>query len=157
MYSERSDDWVQNTDRLARKFDTARTFVPGPVIDETEGAEVGIIAFGSTMYAIDEARDRLAADGLQTSFMRLRALPINGEVRRFIGRYERLFVIELNRDGQLHAILQTEVPEAATKLLSLARMDGLPLTPHGVVDAVRGALQGASQDAHVKDVQKVRN
>ncbi len=157
VYSERSDDWLENTDRLARKFDTARRFVPGPVIDEVEGAEVGIIAFGSTMYAIDEARDRLAADGLQTSFMRLRALPINGEVRDFIGRYERLFVIELNRDGQLHAILQTEVPEAATKLLSLARMDGLPLTPHGVVDAVRGALQGASQDAHVKDVQKVRN
>lgn len=137
VYSERSEDWLQNTERLARKFETARRMVPKPVTETMNGAEVGIIAFGSTKYAVDEARDRLAAIGIPTSFLRLRALPIGDEVREFIRSYERLYVVELNRDGQLHAILQTEIPEGATRLVSLAEMDGMPLTPHKVVDAIR--------------------
>jgi len=137
VYSERPEDWLNNMARLQRKFDTARDLVPGPVIDEVDGAEIGIIAFGTTRYAIEEARDRLAAEGLTTSFMRLRALPVNDEVKAFIARYDRVLVIELNRDGQLHAILQTEAPEMATKLISLAHLDGMPLTAKWVVDAVK--------------------
>lgn len=136
VYSERPDDWEKNMARLQRKFETARSLVPGPVIDEVEGADVGIIAFGTTKYAIDEARDRLAADGVKTSFMRLRALPINDEVKDFIARHQRLYVIELNRDGQMHAILQTEVPAMATKLVSLAHLDGMPLTARWVVESI---------------------
>lgn len=138
VYSERPDDWTENMDRLRRKFDTARTLVPGPVIDEMAGATIGIIAYGTTRYAIEEARDRLAADGLKTSFMRLRALPVNEEVRAFVAQYERVYVVELNRDGQMHAILQTEMPELATRLISLAHMDGMPLTARWVVDALNG-------------------
>ena len=138
VYSERPEDWEQNMLRLAQKFETARDMVPGPVLDEVEGAKVGIIAYGTTKFAIDEARDRLAADGLQTSFMRLRALPINQAVKDFIARYEKVYVIELNRDGQLHNILQTEVPEMATKLVSLAHLDGMPLTARWVVEAIAG-------------------
>lgn len=141
VYSEKPEDWEENMLRLKRKFDTARERVPDPVIDEVEDAQVGIIAFGTTKYAIDEARDRLAAQGfgnqrLLTSFMRLRALPIDDEVKDFIARHDRLYVIELNRDGQLHAILQTEVPEMATKLVSLAHMDGMPLTARWVVESI---------------------
>jgi 2-oxoglutarate/2-oxoacid ferredoxin oxidoreductase subunit alpha len=135
-YSEKSEDWVANMDRLLRKFETARKLVPGPVIDAHDGAEIGIIAYGTTKYAIDEARDRLAAQDIQTSFMRLRALPVNDEVKAFIEQHERLYVVELNRDGQMHAILQTEVPEMAGKLIALAHMDGLPLTARWVVEAV---------------------
>lgn len=137
VYSEKGEDWEQNMLRLARKFETARRLVPGPVIDETEDAQVGIIAFGTTLYAVEEARDRLAAGGLTTSFMRLRALPVNEDVKEFIRRHERVYVVELNRDGQMHGILQLEVPEMATKLVSLAHMDGLPLTAHWVVEAIR--------------------
>lgn len=136
VYSEKPEDWEENMLRLKRKFDTARERVPDPVIDEVEDAQVGIIAFGTTKYAIDEARDRLAAQKFPTSFMRLRALPIDDEVKDFIARHDRLYVIELNRDGQLHAILQTEVPEMATKLVSLAHMDGMPLTARWVVESI---------------------
>ncbi|MCA9969554.1 MAG: 2-oxoacid:acceptor oxidoreductase subunit alpha [Anaerolineales bacterium] len=136
VYSERPEDWVENMARLARKFETARQLVPEPVVAETAGAEVGILAFGTTRYAIDEARDRLAANGMATSFMRLRALPINDAVRDFVARHDRVYVIEMNRDGQLHKILQTEMPELAPKLTSLAYLDGMPLTARWIVEAI---------------------
>lgn len=136
VYSERADDWLQNMDRLVRKFDTARKRVPAPVVDEVDGAEIGIIAYGTTMYAIEEARDHLAAQGLKTSFMRLRALPINQGVNEFVARHERVYVIEMNRDGQMHTILQTEMPEMATKLVSIAHLDGMPLTATWIESAI---------------------
>ncbi len=139
VYSERPDDWENNMLRLNRKFDTARHMVPGPVADEVEGAEIGIIAYGTTRFAIEEARDRLAADGLPTSFLRLRALPINEEVEAFVRRHQRVYVIELNRDGQMHQILQTEMPELATRLIPLAHLDGMPLTARWVVEALNAA------------------
>jgi 2-oxoglutarate ferredoxin oxidoreductase subunit alpha len=139
VYSERPDDWKNNMARLARKFETARTLVPGPVVDEVKGAAVGIIAYGTTRPAIDEARDRLAAGGVATSFMRLRALPINDEVKAFVARHERVYVIEMNRDGQMHTILRAELPELATRLESLSLIDGMPLTARWVVEAIAAA------------------
>lgn len=134
IYSERPDDWLRNMDRILRKFETARDLVPEPVVDEVQGAEIGIIAFGSTHAAIEEARDRLRDNGVKTSFLRLRALPINGEVRRFVERHDRTYVVELNRDGQMHSLLQLEMPDIATKLKSLAHLDGMPLTARWIVD-----------------------
>lgn len=153
VYSERPDDWENNMLRLNRKFDTARTIVPGPVTDEMESAEIGIIAYGTTRFAIEEARDRLAADGLTTSFSRLRALPVNEEVAAFVQRHQRVYVIELNRDGQMHKILQSEMPELATRLIPLAHMDGMPLTAHWVVEALTTAEKGqkAYVNGHVKE------
>ena len=136
VYSEKSEDWVNNMARLARKFDTARQLVPAPVVDQNDAAKIGIIAYGTTKFAIDEARDRLAADGIATSFMRLRALPINNSVKEFVAQHDRVYVVELNRDGQVHNILQTEMPELATKLVSLAHLDGMPLTARWVVEAI---------------------
>jgi len=136
VYSERPEDWESNMLRLARKFDTARDLVPGPLVEDVAGAEIGIIAYGTTEPAIREARDRLAAAGLPTSFLRLRALPINGEVEAFIERHERVYVVELNRDGQLHTILSSELPGTATRLVPLAHLDGMPLTARWVVDAL---------------------
>jgi 2-oxoglutarate ferredoxin oxidoreductase subunit alpha len=139
VYSERPDDWKNNMDRLSRKFDTARNLVPGPVIDAVEGAEIGIIAYGTTRPAIDEARDRLAADGVATSFMRLRALPINDDVKTFIERHDTVYVVEMNRDGQVHTLLRSELPELATRLESLALLDGMPLTARWVTEAINAA------------------
>ncbi|NKQ35285.1 MAG: 2-oxoacid:acceptor oxidoreductase subunit alpha [Chloroflexi bacterium] len=136
VYSEDPQVWETNMARLQRKWETARQLVPGPVVDETAGAEIGILAYGTTLYAIEEARDRLAEQGVKTSFMRLRALPVNDEVRSFIEKYERVYVIELNRDGQLHAILQSELADLATRLISLAHLDGMPLTARWVVEAI---------------------
>ena len=137
VYSERPQDWEQNMLRLKRKYETARQYVPGPIVDEVEGAAFGVIAYGTSQYAIDEARDRLAAQGVRSSFLRLRALPITQEVGDFIARHERVYVVEQNRDGQLRQILQTELPEYATRLTSLAHSDGMPLTARWVVEAIQ--------------------
>lgn len=136
IYSERPDDWLDNMARLGRKFETARQLVPGPIIDEVADADVGIIAFGSTRPAIDEARDRLEEVDAAVSYLRLRALPINDEVREFVERHERVYVVEMNRDGQMHRILQLEMPDIATKLVSLAHLDGLPLTARWIVESI---------------------
>lgn len=136
IYSERPEDWQSNMARLVRKFDTARNLVPGPVVDEVEGADYAILAYGTTAAAIEEARDRLAEKGIRTSFMRLRALPINGEVAEFVRRHPRTYVIELNRDGQMHNILMSEMPELATRLVSLAHLDGMPLTARWITEAL---------------------
>ncbi|MCA9920329.1 MAG: 2-oxoacid:acceptor oxidoreductase subunit alpha, partial [Anaerolineales bacterium] len=136
VYSEKPEDWVRNMARFQRKFETARQLVPTPVVDQNDAAEIGIIAFGTTKFAIDEARDRLAADGMATSYMRLRALPVNESVKQFVEQHDRVYVIELNRDGQMHNILQTEMPDMATKLISLAYLDGMPLTARWVVEAI---------------------
>jgi 2-oxoglutarate ferredoxin oxidoreductase subunit alpha len=136
VYSERPEDWESNMLRLARKFDTARDLVPGPVIDEVEGAAIGLIAYGTTRPAIEEARGRLSAAGVPTGFMRLRALPINNEVEAFIARHERIYVIEMNRDGQVATILQSELPGLSTRLTSLTHFDGMPLTARWIFESV---------------------
>ncbi|MEO7001100.1 MAG: 2-oxoacid:acceptor oxidoreductase subunit alpha [Ktedonobacterales bacterium] len=142
QYTERPDDWEANLQRLARKHDFARTIVPKPVIDEVDGAQIGIISYGSNDPAIKEGRDMLAAQGVKTSYLRLRALPTTTELSAFVARYPRLYVVETNFDGQMHAILLTEQPTAATKLTSLAHCDGLPLTGRWIATNVLQHEQG---------------
>ena len=142
-YSEKSEDWLANMARLEKKFNTARDLVPSPVVDSSN-EEIGIIAYGTSRYAIEEARDRLAAQGVKTDFMRLRALPINQDVHEFVASHKVTYVIELNRDGQAHSIIQSEMPELATKLKSLALLDGMPLTPRWIVEAINSAQKELS-------------
>ena len=136
-YSERADDWENNLHRLARKFETARTIVPKPVVDDVEEANIGIISLGSNDTAIQEARDRLRKAGVETSYLRVRALPINQTVRDFIASHDKVIVIENNYDGQLHKILVTEEPAYATRLLSAAKCDGLPLSARWITETVK--------------------
>lgn len=135
-YSERPEDWEKNIKRLARKFETAAQLVPGPVIDEVEGARVGIISVGSNHPAIVEARDRLREQGLETSYLRIRALPLNGEVRRFIEKYDRVYVVENNRDGQLHEILLVELYDLGSRMISISKCDGLPLSARWITEQI---------------------
>lgn len=141
-YSENPDVWVANLARLNRKFETARTLVPAPLVQDNPDASIGLLYFGTTWPAVDEARDLLAADGIQTAAMRLRALPFSAEVRRFIEQYDRVYVIEMNRDAQLLSILRSELPDLALKLRSIAFMNGLPLTGPFVEQAVRAQESG---------------
>lgn len=142
QYSERADDWERNMARLARKFETARRLVPAPAIDHHPAAKVGLIAYGTTRYAIEEARDRLASR-LPTSFLRLRALPINQQVRDFVAAHERVYVIELNHDGQMCSILRAEMPDYAARIRSIAHLDGLPLTARWVQERLLQAEANA--------------
>ena len=135
IYSELPEDWVQNMDRLAHKFETIRTIVPKPIIDNVPGTRIGLIAYGSSDPAVEEARGRLRKKEVQTSYLRLRALPINDKVIDFIKTYDRLYIIENNYQGQLAEILRAELPEFATKFISLTHCDGLPLTARWIVEA----------------------
>jgi 2-oxoglutarate ferredoxin oxidoreductase subunit alpha len=125
-------------ERLQRKSETARELVPQPEIDRVDGARIGLIAFGSTGTAIDEARDRLEKAGTPTSYMRLRALPFNKNEREFIEAHDRVYVIEMNHTGQMHQILTVEFPDLSGRMVSLTHNNGLPLTARWIVDAIDG-------------------
>ncbi len=135
-YSEDSQVWHDMLERLKRKFQTACSYVPIPVIETLEEANIGIIAFGSTEPAIKEARHQLEEVGLKANFMRIRAIPFTSEVSTFIQQYDRCYVVEMNRDGQLNQLLTLAFPEHATNLISIAYTDGLPLTARYVRDAI---------------------
>ena len=137
-YSEDPDTWRRLMARLAKKFQTAKEYMPAPVIDTMDDAKVGIIAYGSTDPAIKEARDLLAAqNGLKTDYLRLRAIPCRGEVDEFIHAHDRVYVVEMNRDGQLHQMLKIHCqPEYIGKLHSVAMIDGMPLTAKWVQEAI---------------------
>src|SRR5690606_29963585 len=135
-YSERPDDWENNLVRLYRKFETARTLVPQPIIDEHEGAKVGIISLGSNDPAIAEARDRLRGAGVESSYLRLRALPLTASVHEFIEKHDKVYIVENNFDGQLFKIILNAAPTAAPKLVSAAKCNGLPLSARWITDTV---------------------
>jgi 2-oxoglutarate/2-oxoacid ferredoxin oxidoreductase subunit alpha len=135
-YTEDPDVWETGMARLKTKFETARKILPTPVTEKMEGAQIGLIAFGSTDPALQEARNYLASQGIPTDYLRVRSIPFSSEVSDFIREHDRNYVIELNRDGQLHQLLTLEVPEHAASLISLAHIDGLPLTSKWVEKAL---------------------
>ena len=138
QYSERPDDYVTNLDRLNRKFDTAKTLVPGPIVEDTAGAEVGIIAYGTSHWAVEESRDQLSREaGIKTSYMRLRAYPFGAEVEAFIRRYDRVYIVEQNRDSQMQSLLKMDLPaELAPKYRSVLHYNGLPIDARSITDAI---------------------
>jgi 2-oxoglutarate ferredoxin oxidoreductase subunit alpha len=138
QYTERPDDYVKNLDRLARKFETAKTLVPPPVAQLHAGADVGIIAFGSSHYAVEEARDQLREEaGIETSYLRLRAYPFTPQVHEFIRRHKRLYVVEQNRDAQLLKLLLMDgEAEFAARLRSVLHYNGLPIDARSVTDEI---------------------
>ncbi len=137
QYSEKPEDYVATVDRLARKLETARRLVPKPVLEERPGARDGLLAFGSSHYGTAEARDRLAREaGVALDYLRLRGLPVGEEVRAFVARHDRIYVVEQNRDGQLRTILRDEFPERADRFVPVLQYDGLPLDATTVVEGV---------------------
>jgi 2-oxoglutarate ferredoxin oxidoreductase subunit alpha len=118
------------------KFESAREKLPLPIYCRNEGARIGLIAMGSTEQAVTEAQDKLLAKGLPTDFMRIRALPMAEEVGTFIREHDRNYVIELNRDGQLHQILAIEYCDLTDSMISLAYIDGLPMTAEYIIKGV---------------------
>lgn len=127
-YSEDSVVWEEVFARIAKKFETAKKELPQPEILLEPGAEVGIISSGSADPAVIEARDMLKAEGLKTDYLRIRSLPFSEEIRKFIESHKEVYVVEINRDGQLFKLLTMEFPDIANRLRKAAHMDGLPLT-----------------------------
>jgi 2-oxoglutarate ferredoxin oxidoreductase subunit alpha len=135
-YSERPEDYKDNMERLARKFETARRYVPRPVVENGSGSRVGIIAYGSSDFAVKEARQLLGRKGLRTDYLRLRALPTTEEVPAFIASHDRVYVIDQNRDGQVYDLLRLEVGGDGVKLRSIRHFDGFPLDAETVVEGI---------------------
>lgn len=138
QYSERPDDYQRNLDRLARKFDTARTLVPAPVVTNEAGADVGVIAFGSSHWAVEESRDQLREEaGIKSDYLRLRAYPFTPAVEEFVRQHDRVYIVEQNRDGQMRALLLMEIdPELAPRLRSVRHYNGLPIDARSVTDGI---------------------
>jgi 2-oxoglutarate/2-oxoacid ferredoxin oxidoreductase subunit alpha len=135
-YSERPDDYENNMERLNRKFETARSFVPRPEIQKGTNAKIGIIAYGTSHWGVSESRDQLRNEyGIETDYLRLRAYPFTREVHDFVEQHDRVYVVEQNRDAQMLSLLKLDVkPELTTRLRSIAHLDGLPLDARSVTD-----------------------
>jgi 2-oxoglutarate ferredoxin oxidoreductase subunit alpha len=140
-YSEDEQDYKYILDRLRKKFETARKFVPKPLLEKEKGVKTGIICYGSSYEAVREARDRLRASGLKTNHMLVRALPLTSEVREFLAEHDTVYLVEQNRDGQMAAIIKDEMPDLGTKLVSILVYNGLPITPGEVVKQIFDAAQ----------------
>jgi 2-oxoglutarate/2-oxoacid ferredoxin oxidoreductase subunit alpha len=138
QYSERPGDYVHNMDRLSRKFETARQFVPAPVLEASGRSKIGVIAYGTSHWAVTESRDQLSGEyGIQTDYLRLRAYPFNREVHEFIAGHDRLYLVEQNRDAQMLSLLKLEVvPEQIIKLRSVLHYNGLPIDARSVTDEI---------------------
>ncbi len=138
QYSERPDDYVRNMERLARKFDTARGYVPKPVVQDVDGAEIGIIGFGSSHWAIEECRDQLEREsGIKSAYLRLRAYPFTDELTVFLDRYERIYIVEQNRDAQMLALMRLDITaDHHAKVRSVLHYSGLPIDARSVTDDI---------------------
>jgi 2-oxoglutarate ferredoxin oxidoreductase subunit alpha len=136
MYSERPDHWEANMDRLWRKHETAKQYLPEPVVEEMEDAKIGLVAYGSTDPAVQEARVRLAEKNIPTDYLRITALPFTDGIGEFIRSHETIYVIEMNHTGQMRQLLQLELPDQAVKLQSIRKDNGLPLSAKWITETL---------------------
>jgi 2-oxoglutarate ferredoxin oxidoreductase subunit alpha len=144
LYSERPEDYENNMLRLARKFETAATLVPNPVLEGTGKEKVGIIAYGTTHWALLESRDQLVRQHeIRTDYLRLRAYPFAQEMHDFIAQHDQIYVVEQNRDAQMLNLLKIDLdPAQVVKLRSVLHFNGLPIDARTITSAI-AAQEGA--------------
>ncbi len=138
QYSERPDDYQNNLDRLNKKFETARSFVPKPEIVSDGKSKVGIIAYGTSHWAITESRDQLKKEyNFEIDYLRVRAFPFTRELHQFIEKHERVYVVDQNRDAQMLELIKLDLhPAQVTKLRSVRHYNGLPIDARSVTDEI---------------------
>ena len=140
-YTEDAGDYERLMERLKRKFATAATLVPAPLLQRAgKKAAVGLVSVGSCDDAVTEARARLQAEGIHSDYLRIRAFPFNADVQAFLDAHERIFIIEQNRDAQLRTLLVNECSVDGRRLESILHFDGLPMAAGPLVEAVRARL-----------------
>ena len=136
-YSERGEDYQNNMDRLKRKFETAQKSLPPPVIEEDRDAEIGIIAFGSSHWAVLECRDQLRNEqNIPTAYLRLRAYPLHGDLVAFVRRMKRVYLVEQNRDGQMCSLVRSAVWRDCNKVRSIRHYTGFPIDARTITDEI---------------------
>jgi len=138
QYSERPDDYANNMDRLAHKFNTARTLVPKPEMVRNDGNDIGIIAYGTSHHALVETLDQLQTEyGVKADYLRLRAYPFTTETHEFIAVHKRVYVVDQNRDGQMLQLLKLDIAiDDIARLRSVRHYNGLPIDARSVTDDI---------------------
>jgi 2-oxoglutarate ferredoxin oxidoreductase subunit alpha len=138
QYTEREDDYVNNMDRLAHKFEVMRKHVPPPVVRISENAKIGFVAVGTSDYAVRESCDQLKNEyDIDASYLRLKAFPFTEELVDFVRRHDRVYVVDQNRDAQLLSLMRLEFdPELIAKLRSVRYYGGLPLDARTITDEI---------------------
>ncbi len=138
QYSERPDDYANNMDRLARKFQHARTLVPKPEIVRNDGNEIGIIAYGTSHHAVVETLDQLQSEyGVHVDYLRLRAYPFTRETHDFIATHQRVYIVDQNRDAQMHELIKLDIAiEDIARLRSVRHYNGLPIDARTITDNI---------------------
>ena len=153
-YSEAGHDYLYNVQRLLQKFDTAANIVPAPIVKSAgKRTRFGVIYFGSTSPAMDEALEALSDAGVLVDAMRLRAFPFPKSVLEFIAAHEQVFVVEQNRDAQMRTLLVNELEIDPARLVPILHYDGTPITARYITRAI-GEHVGAPVDAHEKEIVK---
>ncbi len=144
-YTEEGNPYVENMDRLLRKWESAKTAVPAAKIRRArKSTDVGIVYYGSTGPAMDEALSMLATDNLEFDAMRLRAYPFGAEVAEFLEDHRRILIVEQNRDAQMRTLLMIDFPTAAAKFVSILNYDGSPITARFIAREIR-AREGVAR------------
>jgi 2-oxoglutarate ferredoxin oxidoreductase subunit alpha len=137
-YSEEGSVYVDNMQRLLRKFETAKSLVPAPIERKAKAkTSYGAIYYGSTAPAMDEAIAKLEADGVHIDTMRVRAFPFSDDVVEFINAHDQVFIVEQNRDAQLKTLIVTECGIDPARFISILNYDGTPITARFISGAVK--------------------
>lgn len=138
VYTEDGSEYVKNMERLLKKWDTAKDVVPAPeVYQEKNSSDYGVIFFGTSTQAAEEAIDGLKEEGIELDALRLKAFPFNSTVEQFINDHKKVFVIEQNRDAQLRNLLIAECGFNPDQLVPLLNFDGMPITATYIKSEVR--------------------
>ena len=141
VYTEKGEIYVENMERLIRKFKTAEAYVPKPEITTAEnGSDFGVIYYGSTDFAMPEALALMADKNVVVDILRIRAFPFNDEVREFIAGHKVVFVVDQNRDAQMRTLLVNELEIDPEKLLSVLSYDGMPIVASLIADEICNKL-----------------
>ncbi|WP_096697168.1 2-oxoacid:acceptor oxidoreductase subunit alpha [Polaromonas sp. AER18D-145] len=146
QYSERGPDYIYNVQRLLKKFETAATLVPQPVLrPAARPTRLGVIYFGSTSPAMNEALDVLTEAGIHIDALRLRAFPFPAPVAQFIAAHDKVFVVEQNRDAQMHCLLVNELDVDPARLVRVLHYDGTPITARFITGAILQQAQAGAE------------
>lgn len=149
-YTEEGGPYIENMERLLRKFETAKSYVPAPLVENSAGgSRLGVIHYGSTAAPMEEATQILAKQGVKLDVMRVRGFPFAKSVDEFIAAHDKVFVVEQNRDAQLRTLLMTENGVSSDKLTPVLHYDGSPVTARFIAHAIGELVQGA--DARTKE------
>jgi 2-oxoglutarate ferredoxin oxidoreductase subunit alpha len=145
-YTEESAPYVENMERLLRKFETARGLLPRPILKQAaKPTRVGVIHYGSTAAAMDESLEMLAAQGFSVDALRIRAFPLAREIADFVRDHDQVFVVEQNRDAQMRTLLTTDLGIAPSRLTSILHYGGMPINARFIFAEIAGWLRQPSK------------